>query len=165
MNSAATVPEAPVINTPEEVIDWNTFYNNYGREHYSDWVDADPDHWFTKVANWFTGDVDKARNLYDAYLTNINNRNEAKSTQSARAWDEYMSNTAYSRAFADLERAGVNPYLLLNNGSSPSTSVGAASKPSYSYSKSSNKDSSGSGKGRDFALILLAIARLAAILA
>ena len=36
----------------------------------------------------------------------MNNRNEAKATQSARAWDEYMSNTAYSRAFEDLERAG-----------------------------------------------------------
>lgn len=167
MNSAASVPEAPTVSTPEQVIDFNTFYNNYGREKYGDgnWVDLDPDHWFTKLGSFFTGDVEKARNLYNAYLTNINNRNEAKATQSARAWDEYMNNSAYSRGFADLERAGVNPYLLLNSGSAPATSPGAASKPSYSYSKPSSKESSGSGKGRDLALIILAIAKIAAMFA
>lgn len=166
MNSAASIPEAPTVATPEEVVDFNTFYNKYGRDKYgSEWVDMDPDHWFTKVGSWFTGDIEKARNLYDAYLTNINNRNEAKATQSARAYDEYMNNSVYSRAFADLERAGVNPYLLLNSGSAPATSPGAASKPSYSYSKLSSKDASGSGKGRDFALIILAIAKIAALFA
>ena len=60
----------------------------------------------------------------------------------------------------------VNPYLLLNNGSSPSTLLDQSSKPSYSYSKPGTKDSqSNTGKGRDLALLMLAIARIAAVMA
>ena len=128
-NSAATVNEAPTLEAAESPMDWNTFYNQFGREKYNgSWIDMDPDHWFTKLGSWFTGDVETARNYYEKYLNDINLKNEQKATQSARAWDEYMANTAYSRAFKDLERSGVNPYLLLNNGSTPSTTVGSASK-------------------------------------
>lgn len=159
MNSAANVSEGAVA-MPEQAMSFHDWHmQNYGSKGY-----LDPDSFVGRLSNFFDGIGTRERQEYQTYLDNMNNRNEARATQSARAWDEYMSNSAYSRAFADLERAGVNPYLLLNSGSSPSTSVGAASKPSYSYSKPSIKDSSGSGKGRDFALILLAIARLAAAL-
>lgn len=118
-----------------------------------------------KFANFFTGKIDKIKNEYQTYLDNLNLRNESKATQSARAWDEYMSNTAYSRAFNDLEKVGVNPYILLNSGSSPSTAVGSSSKPSYNISKSGMTDSKNSTKGRDAALILLALARIIAAVA
>lgn len=167
MNSAASVPDNSTVSTPEEVIDWHSFYNNFGREKYNGvWWEADPDNWFTKFYSLFTGDVETARNLYNKYLTDLNNRNEAKAVQSARAWDEYMSNTSYSRAFKDLEKMGVNPYILLNSGASPATSVGSAAKPSYQYSKAGTKDASGSsGHGRDLALTILAIAKIIALMA
>lgn len=138
---------------PEQVISWSDFakQNNFG---------STPDHWQFHIADFFTGERGKLKNQYDAYLQNVNIRNEAKAVQSARAWDEYMSNTAYSRAFEDLKRSGINPYLLLNNGAAPSTSVGSASKASYSAK--SMQEAKSNSKGRDLALILLAIARLAA---
>lgn len=167
MNSAASVPENIDVSTPEPVIDWHTFYNNFGREKYGGkWKEMDPDFWLTKLINTTHGTIEEARSAYQAYLDNINNRNEAKAVQSARAWDEYMSNTAYSRAFKDLENAGVNPYILLNSGSTPSTSVGSAAKPSYQYSKPGTKNASGSsGKGRDIALTILAIAKIISLMA
>lgn len=155
MNSAATVTDAEPVLTFDE---WRNQAGNSAQ------FLPHPDSLNAKLTEFMTGYSARQNRDYQTYLDNLAIRNEARATQSARAWDEYMSNTAYSRAFADLERAGVNPYILLNSGSSPSTSVGSASKPSYSYSKSSIKTNESNVKGRDFALILLAIARLAAAL-
>lgn len=160
MNSAA---EVSVVESPEIVLS----KDQYWKQNYAGRMDgavknpSSYNDWNYKIAKFFGGkDVSKFESEYEAYLNNINNRNEARAVQSARAYDEFMSNTAYSRAFKDLERAGVNPYLLLNSGSAPSTSVGSSSKASYS-AKSTGETKSNT-KGRDFALILLAIARLAA---
>ena len=147
---------------PEEVMDFNSFYNNYGRNKYGDWVDADPDHWFTQIANFFTGDVNTARNLYDAYLTNTKNKNEFISAQSARAWDKMIDDTKYQREMRDLQAAGLNPYLLINGNGLSASSYGSSAKANYDTHSRTQKQSS--GKGRDFALILLAAARIAAAL-
>lgn len=161
-NSAAVVNEAP-----ETVLSKADFWDqNYAGK--LDGVIKNPkgyggfEYWFAKNI-LRTRDTNRLDADYEAYLNNINNRNEAKAVQSARAWDEFMSSTAYSRAFEDMKRAGINPYLLLNSGSSPATSTGSSVKGSYD-SKSSLKDTQSNNKGRDMALILLAIARLAAAL-
>lgn len=148
---------------PEEVMDFNTFYNNYGHEKYGDeWIEMDPDHWFTKLGSWFTGDVEKARNLYDAYLTNTKNRNEFISQQSARAYDKMMDDTKYQRMMKDFEASGLNPYLLVNNGGISASSAPSGARANYD-SHSRNSTSSGD-KGRNFALLLLAVAKIAAAL-
>ena len=164
MNSASQVSDAEGLET-QQVMSFHDWHNeNYGKHGY-----LDPDSLAGRISNFFDGIGTRERQEYETYvnnyLANLNNRNEAKATQSARAWDEYMSSTAYSRAIKDLERAGVNPYMIVNSGSSPSTTVGSASKASYQTSKPGLQDSKGSGKGRDLALIVLAIARIAAALA
>lgn len=150
ISSASQASEA---YAPEQVMSWSDFAKNNG-------LNDTPDHWQSHAADFFTGIRGKLKSQYDTYLQNVNIRNEAKAVQSARAWDEYMANTAYSRAFNDLKRSGINPYLLLNNGSTPSTSVGSASKANYSAK--SMQETKSNSKARDLALILLAIGRIAA---
>ena len=156
MISSAT--QASEAYEPEQAMSLQEFWSTHGGTQDI----TDPQN---KFANLFTGKIDRIKNEYQTYLDNLNLRNEQKAVQSARAWDEYMSNTAYSRAFADIERSGYNPYLLLNSGSTPSASVGSSSKPSYNVSKSGINDTKNSTKGRDAALILLALARIIAAVA
>lgn len=164
MNSAVSIPEAPTVANPEAALS----YDEYMQSKHPWWNQYKDDFsgntLKSKIIGLFTDASGRFRDEYQTYLNNLNLRNERKATQSAQAYDEYMSNTAYSRAFADLERAGINPYLLLNSGSTPSTSVGSASKPSYQASKTGIKNTSSNTAGRDLALIMLAIARLVAAL-
>lgn len=167
LNSAASVTDAVAVD-PEAVMSKDEYWQTYKGQFYNGKATRAPDHYNDlnyRIAKFFGNGAESGfESAYEAYLNNVNVRNEQKAVQSARAYDEFMSNSAYSRGFADLERAGVNPYLLLNSGSTPSTSVGSSSKPEYKYSHGSTKDTDSKVKGRDFALVLLAIARLAAAL-
>ena len=153
MNSAANVSEAP-----EEIMS----YADYWKQNNIYGTTDNPDQLMVKFLNLFTGEDKRVKSDYEAYVANINNRNEAKATQSARAFEEYMSSTSYQRAFNDLIKAGVNPYMLINGGASPS--AGSSSSPKASYSKPSLKDDVKTNAGRDIALLVLAVARLIAAL-
>ncbi len=71
------------------------------------------------VANAITGNIDFARQK--ELIRNAQNFS-ASEAQKLRDWQEQMSNTAYSRAIADLRSNGLNPYAV--------GSFGAASTPS-----------------------------------
>lgn len=166
MNSAAVVNNAPEVIQPEQSNMMS--YPEFWEKHNMYGTISPDDQLMVRIMNFFTGEGKRVRDEYanyqENYLNNLNARNEAKAVQSARAWDEFMSNTAYTRSFKDLENAGVNPYLLLNSGATPAASVGSSSKPDYSYSKPSHSQTQSNNKGRDLALIMLAIARIVAAL-
>lgn len=146
--------QAAEVYSPEEAMSYADWLKS---NDVNKWLTGDQSFW-SRIIRWYTGEDKKNEANYQNYLNNLNIRNENKALQSAYAYDEYMSNTAYSRAFKDLEKMGVNPYLLLNSGSTPSTTTGSSSKPSYSVSKSGIKDAQSGDK--EFATILLAIASL-----
>ena len=65
---------------------------------------------------------------YENALSRIYNANEA---EKSRQFEKMMSDTAYSRAIADLKNAGINPlYLFMGSGGAASTPSGAAASSS-----------------------------------
>lgn len=149
---------------PETVLSKGDYYQQFMKAEHPGWSSSDIGQYNDinyKIAKFF-GDPsrNKFESEYEAYLNNVNNRNERLATQSARAYDKWMDDTKYQRMFKDFEKAGLNPYLLVNNGSFSATAP-TSSKASYEAKQGSQKQTD---SGRNFALILLAIARVAAAL-
>ena len=98
------------------------------------------------ISNWFTGNYDKLKDMYQNYYTNY-----------MLGYNEYLENTRYQRAYKDLMDAGLNPYLLVASGS-VSPAGGGSYNPSSNF-ESSFKDS----RGFDLLQSILKIAGIVAI--
>lgn len=93
--------------------------------HYSD---------ASSLSGWLNRTFDK--DSYNLYKSTLEYERNALESQKNRDFQEYMSNTSYQRAVADMKKAGINPILAVQNGGS--------STPSGSVSSYSDKfDSSG----------------------
>ena len=96
------------------------------------------------ISNFFTGDRAYARQLESLGFQNAFNAAEAQKerdfssseAQKNRDWQTEMSNSAYTRAIADLKRNGVNPYAVLSGMSSASTPSGSVAVGSSARSGS-----------------------------
>lgn len=155
--------DAYIAAQPEQAMSKDEYWQQFKAENYSGVVHP-PKHYNDvnyKIAKFFgSGPENRFEDAYEAYLRNLNNANEFKAAQSARDWEKMMDDTKYQRMFKDFEAAGLNPYLLVNNGSF-SASAPSGAKASYKYDQQSHKETD---KGRNAALIVLALARLAAAL-
>lgn len=69
--------------------------------------------------------------INDVTGTTANNQFSAQEAQKQRDWEQYMSNTSYQRAVADLKEAGLNPAMLYaSGGQGASTPSGASASAS-----------------------------------
>jgi len=60
---------------------------------------------------------------------NQTNQMQAEMMQQQQSFQERMSSTAYQRASADMQAAGLNPMMMFNSGSAASTPAGASPSP------------------------------------
>lgn len=97
--------------------------------------------WIGSIHNASSGA--DAQNRYNAIEADKARQFDASEAAKLRAWEEYMSNTAYQRAAKDMEAAGINPQTMsgLNAG------AGGASTPSGSAASGSSASSAGLGTG------------------
>lgn len=154
---------------PEQAMSQDEYWQEYKKKFYDTPgnVLKAPEHYNDlnyRIAKFFgSGAESSFESAYEAYINNLNNKNEYLATQSARQYDKMMDDSKVQRMMADYEKAGLNPYLLLNNGGVSVGSIPSSSKADYGYKKKTADDKDPS-KGRDIALLLLGVAKLAAAL-
>lgn len=109
-----------------------------------------------KLANEFTASQNKQAQDFSAQQAALDRAFQQSSADKAmqfsadqaaltREWETQMSNSAYSRAMADLKKAGVNPLLAVTAGQSSTPTVGAAS--GFSSAGATASGYSGTGRG------------------
>lgn len=94
--------------------------------------------------NVFTGNTDwtRSQNLqsnafaFQAEQAQLARNFNASEAQKLRDWQTEMSNTAYSRAIADLKKNGLNPYMVINGMGAASTPSGAIASSGFAHGSS-----------------------------
>lgn len=113
-----------------------------------------------KISDWLG--ITHYHQDYDKYLSDKDKAYERAATQSARAWDEWFDSTSVQRRVADIEKAGLNPWLAIQSGlnisgNSSTAGSGSSARSVHSSKKDSNKLS-------QIAMAVMATAKLIAVL-
>lgn len=113
-------------------------------------------------------EIENAANMYlslynsshdPAYLEKyIDSILEQQNTAAARNWEEYMSNSQFTRMVKDIESAGYNPWLALQSG------LGQSSVPSTSAAGTSGINASSQANSRVNNLVGRGISAIALII-
>lgn len=107
--------------------DWNDMINDY-YEPTSD-NPAGSQEATESTQNWIDEALQRGLNSANEQWLRAAEYN-SREAEKNREWQEYMSNTQYQRAVADLKKAGINPLLAfdtLSGASTPSGSAGSIS--------------------------------------
>lgn len=78
-----------------------------------------------------------------------------QSENRAREWTAQREDTQYQRLVQDLKAAGINPYILLNNGASPVSS--SSSGNTYSGSHKANAAHNRQSEAKSWATLLVSL--------
>lgn len=143
---------------PEQAMSYGEFYAQQPGS-----ITSDYNNLFVRIGDWLSGHGKKTQDAYQNYLDNLDRRNEFAAVQSARQYEKMMDDTKYQRMMKDFEAAGLNPYLMINNGGISASSAPSAAKGDYARRGKGMSDNK-SESGRNIALLLVACARLAATL-
>ena len=68
-----------------------------------------------------TADENELSRQQEGYMASVNQSNALQQMRVQQNWEKMMSDTAYQRAVADMEAAGLNPASLLGSSSAAST--------------------------------------------
>lgn len=97
----------------------------------------------SKIGNFFTGNVDRVKDDYAKYLSDIESNNDQWKINQANARTEQREDTAPERMVAAYERAGLSPYLItgsgLPSGSSSQAQASSYRKPDFNSEASESK--------------------------
>lgn len=102
----------------------------------------------TMLGDWFLGTSNAQnqantqmlnyQNQFNEYMQDKANAFNSQMFDKANAFNKEMSSTAYQRAMADMNKAGINPLIAFNQGASPASSPSSAQASSATGSSAAS---------------------------
>lgn len=96
----------------------------------------------TMLGDFFLG-TQNAQNQATSQMLNYQNQFNEFMQDKANAFNKEMSSTAYQRAMADMQKAGINPLIAFNQGAAPASSPSSAQASSAQASAAGAKFGNG----------------------